>query len=229
MQILECISCILALILHFILWSLNNTEIKAYVSVSLFFSKPCETNTGVTEATVELCVKSIWTPHYLKPTDYYIWLLEEVFLAMGRKKIQITRIVDERNRQVSMVFFFFSFLFYKNVCRLQLLCLSSSITHTGRASHTEELHHVYFCTKYLLSMSCLSLTLLCWISAQSRLLQHASAQRQTVCLMWWTANRGSLGNIWSEGLVQKIPDVLICGVWMLLRSQSNTEALLCLF
>lgn len=112
---------------------------KAYVSVSLFFSKPCETNTGVTEATLELCVKSIWTPHHLKPADYSIWLLEEVFLAMGRKKIQITRIVDERNRQVSIAFFFFFFCPY---CRFQLLCLSGSRTRTGSASHVCFLHKI---------------------------------------------------------------------------------------
>lgn len=43
------------------------------------------------------------TLHYLEPTDILLQLLLESVLAMGRKKIQITRIVDERNRQVRVL------------------------------------------------------------------------------------------------------------------------------
>lgn len=67
--------------------------------------------------TVGLCVKdcvcldlsTAWTPTVTLPQ-----LLVETVLAMGRKKIQITRIVDERNRQVSVFASIISFYIINN-------------------------------------------------------------------------------------------------------------------
>lgn len=83
------------------------------------FSKPCQTDTGVTELTVELCVKDCLLTH-LEPTDIHLRQFEEVVLAMGRKKIQITRIVDERNRQVTFMKRKFGLM--KKAYELSVLC-----------------------------------------------------------------------------------------------------------
>lgn len=51
-----------------------------------------------------LCCKDRRTFNRLDSTVRLLWLLVEVIWTMGRKKIQITRIVDERNRQVGNFF-----------------------------------------------------------------------------------------------------------------------------
>lgn len=73
-------------------------------SVLLFFRKSCQTNAGVAELTAGLCVKNCWPLDPLDPPIIFFGCWRKWFLAMGRKKIQITRIVDERNRQVSIFF-----------------------------------------------------------------------------------------------------------------------------
>lgn len=72
-------------------------------------SEPCPAAAAARQrkSPAGLCVKcrlqkafSTWTPTSVLPQR-----LVEIVLAMGRKKIQITRIVDERNRQVSFCFY----------------------------------------------------------------------------------------------------------------------------
>ncbi|KAF3833110.1 hypothetical protein F7725_026775 [Dissostichus mawsoni] len=56
----------------------------------------------------------------MEPSDILLWLLEELVLTMGRRKIQIARIVDERNRQVTFMKRKFGLM--KKAYELSVLC-----------------------------------------------------------------------------------------------------------